>query len=139
MSTETLTFTLLSLFGWGVGAFFSKMATNRIGESSVFWDITGYVPIVVIYTFYAFKAKDIFGGDRMGIVYGLLAGAVGALGLIGFYTLMAKKDAAVATSITAMFPALTAVLSFIFLKEEVTPLKVIGIVLSCDALFLLAF
>jgi drug/metabolite transporter (DMT)-like permease len=58
--------------------------------------------------------------------------------LIGFDTLIAKKDAGVVTSITAMFPALTAVLSFIFLKEEVTPLKVVGIVLSCVAVFLLA-
>lgn len=138
MSFDTLFLALLSLVGWGVGAFFSKLATNRIGESSVFWDITGYVPIVIVYTLFAFKAKDIFGGDKMGVIYGLLAGAIGAVGLIAFYLLVAKKDAGVATSVTAMYPALTAILSFIFLGEKITVVKAVAIVLASASLFLLA-
>lgn len=129
----------LSLVGWGLGAFFSKMATNRIGEASVFWDLTGYIPLVIIYTLFAFKAKDIFGANKMGIMYGLIAGLTGAVGLISFYLLVSKKDAGIATSITAMYPALTAILSFIFLGEKITMLKAFGIILASGALFLLAF
>jgi transporter family protein len=139
MNIETFVLTLLSLLGWGFGAFFSKMATNRIGESSVFWDLIGYFPLVIIYTLFAFKAKDLFGGDKMGIMYGLIAGLTGAVGLISFYLLVSKRDAGVATSVTAMYPALTAILSFIFLGEKITILKAIGIVLASGALFLLAF
>ena len=129
----------LSLVGWGLGAFFSKMATNRIGEASVFWDLTGYIPLVIIYTLFAFKAKDIFGANKMGIMYGLIAGLTGAVGLISFYLLVSKKDAGIATSITAMYPALTALLSFIFLGEKITMIKAFGIILASGALFLLAF
>lgn len=138
MNGDTLFLATLSLFGWGLGAFFSKLATNRMGEGSVFWDIIGYVPIVILFSLSAFKAKEIFGGDKMGIVYGLLAGGVGAVGLIAFYLLIAKKDAGVATSVTAMYPALTAILSFIFLGEQLTLTKGIAIVLASAALFLLA-
>lgn len=138
MNADTVFLAALSLFGWGLGAFFSKLATNRIGESSVFWDIIGYVPIVILFSLSAFKAKDIFGGDKMGVVYGLLAGGIGAIGLIAFYLLIAKKDAGVATSVTAMYPALTAVLSFIFLGEQITITKAIAIVLASASLFLLA-
>lgn len=139
MNTETIILMILSLMGWGFGAFFSKMATNRIGEASVFWDLTGYIPLVIIYTLFAFKAKDIFGASKIGIMYGLIAGLTGAVGLIAFYLLVAKKDAGIATSITAMYPALTALLSFIFLGEKITILKAVGIVLASGALFLLAF
>lgn len=138
MNGDTIFLATLSLFGWGLGAFFSKLATNRMGESSVFWDIIGYVPIVVLYSLFAFKAKEIFNGDKMGIIYGLLAGGIGAVGLIAFYLLIAKKDAGVATSVTAMYPALTAVLSFIFLGEQLTITKAIAIVLASASLFLLA-
>lgn len=139
MNTETIILMFLSLVGWGLGAFFSKMATNRIGEASVFWDLTGYIPLVIIYTLFAFKAKDIFGANKMGIMYGLIAGLTGAVGLISFYLLVSKKDAGIATSITAMYPALTAILSFIFLGEKITMMKAFGIILASGALFLLAF
>jgi transporter family protein len=139
MNTETIILMFLSLVGWGLGAFFSKMATNRIGEASVFWDLTGYIPLVIIYTLFAFKAKDIFGANKMGIMYGLIAGLTGAVGLISFYLLVSKKDAGIATSITAMYPALTAILSFIFLGEKITMIKAFGIILASGALFLLAF
>ncbi len=139
MNTETIVLTILSLFGWGLGAFFSKLATNRIGESSVFWDLIGYIPLVLVYTFIAFKAKDIFGTDKNGVLFGLLAGLAGGVGLISFYLLVTKKDAGVATAVTAMYPALTAILSFIFLGEKITQLKIVGILLACAALFLLAF
>ena len=138
MNSEAIILTVLSLFGWGFGAFFSKMATNHIGKTSVFWDLIGYFPIIIIYSIISFKAKDIFGGNRVGVVYGLLAGIVGAIGLISFYLLVSKRDAGVATSVTAMYPALTAILSFIFLGEEITFIKVIGIILASGALFLLA-
>jgi len=138
MNSETIVLAILSLFGWGFGAFFSKMATNRIGESSVFWDLMGYFPLVIMYTLIAFKSKDIIGADKLGVFYGLVAGLSGAVGLIAFYLLISKRDAGVATSVTAMYPALTAILSFIFLGEKLTLIKAVGIVLASGALFLLA-
>jgi predicted MFS family arabinose efflux permease len=43
----------IALFSWGIGSFIGKIATNRIGEKAVFWDILGYVPGVIIYCLFA--------------------------------------------------------------------------------------
>ena len=40
--------------------------------------------------------------------------------------------------LTALYPALTAVLAFIFLKESVTPTKIAGIIFSLVAIYLLS-
>jgi len=138
MPSTTFVLALLSLLGWGIGAFFSKLATNRIGERSVLWDMIGYVPAIIIYYFLTFKTKDVFSGDKLGFVFALLAGAIGSVGLIAFYLLISKRDAGLATAVTAMYPVLTAILSFIFLGEKITVLKTIGISLATIALFLLA-
>lgn len=138
MNTETIVLAAVSMLGWGVGAFFSKLATNHIGEKSVFWDMVGYVPFVILYCFFTFRSKAIFSSDKMGIIYALIAGAVGSVGIIAFYLLIAKKDAGIATAVTALYPAVTAILSFVFLGEKLTLLKGIGITLASVALFLLA-
>ncbi len=138
MNTETIVLAGLSMLGWGVGAFFSKLATNHIGERSVFWDMVGYVPFVILYCVLTLKPKSFVEHDKMGVLFALLAGAIGSVGIIAFYLLVAKKDAGIATAVTALYPAVTAILSFIFLGEKLTFLKGFGIILASVALFLLA-
>lgn len=138
MDIITFSMALLSLVGWGVGSFFSKLAANRIGEQSIFWDLAGYVPGAIIYCLFAFRIKDLLVGDRMGIIYGLLAGFIGSIGIIGFYFVMTRKDASAAVPLTALYPALTAILAFIFLKEQLTAMRVIGILLATAAVVLLS-
>lgn len=138
MDIKAFGLALVVILSWGVGAFFGKMATLRIGEKSVFWDIVGYAPAIIIYCLLTFKIKDIFSLDKIGIFWAILAGAIGSVGLIGFYILLTKKDASTAVPLTAIFPALTAILAFIFLKEHITLTKGLGIVLSAIALFLLS-
>ncbi len=84
MNADTVFLATLSLFGWGVGAFFSKPATNRMGEGIVFWNIIVYVPIIMSFSLSAFKEKDILSGDIISVIYGPLAGGIGATGLIAF-------------------------------------------------------
>lgn len=139
MDLQTFLFALLSLFGWGVGAFFSKLAANRIGEQSIFWDLVGYVPGALLYCLFAYRVKDLIIGDRLGILYGLLAGLIGSAGIIGFYFVITRKDASAAVPLTALYPALTALLAFLFLHEHLTPFRIAGIVLATVAVFLLSF
>ncbi len=138
MDTTTLFLAVLSLFGWGVGSFISKIATNTLGEKAVFWDLIGYFPAIVLYSLFIFRAKDIFSADRPGIFYALLAGALGSVGVVCFYLLLTKKDASSAVPLTALYPALTAILAIIFLRESLTWIKAVGILLSAIALVLLS-
>ena len=138
MDIKTFGLSLLILISWGVGTFIAKLATNRIGEKSVFWDLFGYAPAIIIYSFFTFKFKDVFGVDKLGIVLAILAGAIGSFGLVGLYILLTRKDASTAVPLTALYPTLTAILAIIFLKEQVTIIKLLGIALSAVALFLLS-
>ena len=138
MDKPTFLLALLSLLGWGVGAFLAKLAADRIGEKSVLWDMLGYVPAILIYSFVFFKVKDLLAGERIGILLAFLSGAVGSLGAVAFYILLTKKDASTAVPLTALYPALTALLAFIFLGESLTPLKIAGIAMAAVALYALS-
>jgi transporter family protein len=73
------------------------------------------------------------------MLIGFLAGIVSSVGLISFYALLTKKDASLVVPLTALYPALTAILAIIFLKEPLTILKALGVVLSVVAIALLSF
>lgn len=127
----------MTFISWGLSFFISKMATNKIGEKSVFWDMIGYFPTVIIYSLIVFKARVLVTGDKTGIILGILSGFIGAFGLIGFYILLTKKEASTIVPLTALYPILTAVLAFIYLKESLTVAKIIGIILALAAIYLL--
>lgn len=120
-----------------MGTFFGKLATNRIGEKAVFWDILAYALGVIIYCFVAFKSSELFNVEKSGMIWGILAGLFGAIGLVGFYILLAKNEASTIIPMTALYPALAVVLGIIVLHEGVTLTKVIGIILSLVAIYLL--
>jgi len=120
-----------------LGTFFGKLATNRIGEKAVFWDILAYALGVIIYCFVAFKSSELFNVEKSGMIWGILAGLFGAIGLVGFYILLAKNEASTIIPMTALYPALAVVLGIIVLHEGVTLTKVIGIILSLVAIYLL--
>jgi transporter family protein len=138
MDKFTLITALISLVGWGVGSFIAKLATNRIGEKAMFWDLLGYTPAVLIFCLWYFSTRNLFSGDKVGMLLGFLAGFIGSFGVIFFYLLLTKKDASMVVPLTALYPALAAILAVIFLKEPLTWLKGLGIVLSAVALVLLS-
>lgn len=137
MDTTTVLYVVVTFVGWGLSAFLAKIATNRIGEHTVFWDLLGYVPGILVFCALAFKAKDIVVGDRMGIVLALVSGMIGSVATICFYYALTRRDASVAVPLTALYPALTAILAWIFLRESMTISKIAGIVLACVAIILL--
>jgi len=49
---------------WGIGSFIAKLAANKIGVQSVFWDVLGYAPAVIIYSLIVFKFKNLIQVDK---------------------------------------------------------------------------
>jgi transporter family protein len=129
---------LASMVSWAVGSLIAKLATNRIGEKAAMWDMVGYVPGVILFGLIVFRNQDIIHVDKWGLILAMLAGFIGSLGAIFFYVLISKKEASVAVPITALYPALAAILAFIFLREQITAVKVVGIVMSAAAMVLLS-
>ena len=84
MDGGTLGLAALTLLSWGVGSFVAKLATNRIGDQAVFWDLVGYAPVITLYCLVAFKAANLWVGDKGGVALALLAGVIGSLGMVCF-------------------------------------------------------
>lgn len=137
MDMTTYIYAIVTFVGWGLSAFLAKIATNKIGEHAVFWDLFGYVPGILLFCFLAFKVKDLMVGDKAGIAIALLSGIIGSIATICFYYALTRRDASIAVPLTALYPALTAILAFIFLRESLTVTKIMGIVFACVAIILL--
>lgn len=138
MDSVALLVVIGTFVSWGVGALIAKFAANRIGTQSVFWELVGYVPAILIFSLTVFRLRNLVGGDRVGIGLAMAAGAIGSLGAVGFYFLLTRAEVSTIAPLTALYPALTAVLAFIFLRESITPVKAFGIVLSLVAIYLLS-
>ena len=136
-----LTTVLLVIFvftAWGFDAFFSKLAANRIASPSSLWYAVGFAPTIITYSLLRFGLRTLAQGNRLGIGLGFLAGALGAVGIIGFHILLSRSSASTIVPMTGLYPALTAVLAIIFLRESVSVTKVLGIALSLVAVYLLS-
>ena len=136
-----LTSILLVIFvfaSWGLDAFCAKLAANRIGAQSSFWYALAFAPPILLYGLIAYGLRGLNLASRSGIALGLLSGALGGIGMIGFHLLISRTAASTAVPLTGLYPALTAVLAILFLREGVTWPKVLGIALSMVAVYLLS-
>ncbi len=138
MDLKTFFIVIGSFLSWGIGAFFSKLATNKIGQKAVFFDMIIYAPVVILYSLMVFKFKNLVHSDKSGILFGVLAGLIGSFGLVGFYHLLAKDEVSTILPLVALYPAVTIILAVIFLHETMTLTKGIGILFSLVAIYLLA-
>lgn len=138
MSTDTPFLLILALLGWGVGSFLSKIAADRIGGIAVFWDMVGYTVVTIIYAIMAYKPAAFAVTDSTGVAMAALSGIIGAAGAVAFYLLMVQKDASVVAPLTAVYPAVTAILAFLFLRESVSSVKILGILFAVASVYFLS-
>lgn len=87
MDLKTFLVVIGIFVSWGVGPFLAKLAATRIGTKSVFFDILGAVPVLIITSLLVSKLKNLLQADKTGIGLAWLAGAIGSLGAIGAYFL----------------------------------------------------
>lgn len=138
MNLKTFLIIIITLVSWGVGSFIAKLAANRINTQSAFWDVLGYAIAIIVYSLAVFKFSNLIRGDKVGVTLAFLSGLVGSFGLIGFYWLMSHKGASITAPLTSLWPALTVILAILFLHESVNTTKLLGIILSLVAIYLLS-
>lgn len=122
---------------WGLSSFVEKLAANRIGAEGVFWHAMAYALVVAIYSLLIFKLGPLMHSTPSGTGLALLGGALSAFGIVGSYLLLTRGEASRIIPLTALYPALSAVLAILFLHESKDPLKLLGIALSLVSIFLL--
>lgn len=122
---------LLVLF-WGVWGAFSSLPTSRYGYPDamvyVIWAFTMLIP-----AFFALRGKR-FDRRRIAAVYGLVVGLTGAGGQLLLFKALTLGPAYVIFPIVALSPAITVLMALVALKERLTRLTAVGVVLALVAI-----
>lgn len=128
MSTGLLIF--ISILGWGLWGVFDKFAVRTLHPTSVMFatEIINLAFFPIYYTIWKKAAPDQVWVFRD--LCWVFASYIGCLAASLSYT-FAIRDAEVSKVIglTSAYPAMTLVLAVVFLREEITVQKVVGIAL----------
>jgi bacterial/archaeal transporter family protein len=130
-------FIVASIIGWGVGSFLYKYANaalNPLMVSSI--ALLLYVVMMpVIWLTVRFDHTV----NTAGLIYAIIGSLFMCIGTLGFsYALKSGGSAGITTMLCALYPALTLILSMIFLGEALSIKKGIGIALALISFALLS-
>lgn len=133
---------VLSLFTillWGLWGFFGKIALSKgMSPLSIFGAeaFLGFLCAVCL-TVACLVRKQLNPWELPWNLFGLLSGAGLAIGLLLYYLALTSGRATVVVPLTALYPAVAVILSYIFLKERPDTTQWVGIALSIVAVLLI--
>jgi len=122
--------------GWGVWGIAAKLAIKQIGLQLLVWVQLANLALIPLY-FIMFKELLPLRLDAAGIGWALLAGALGALGTVSLYLTLGAAPASVVIPLSSLYPIVTVVLAYIFLQEELSPMRLLGVGCALAAVWLL--
>lgn len=133
MNTDnrTLLFSFLTILMWGLWGFFGKLALERkMAPTTIFVAETLISALIAVPLFliivYSQNARPLQSTLN---VYGLLSGAVLALGLLFYYLALEEARVSVVVPLTATYPVVAALLSYAFLGERPSLAQWVGVLL----------
>jgi transporter family protein len=113
-----LGFSLLALGLWGVWGFLGKVASQHLPSQQVYLlAISGHLVVAGYLWVGGLGAAS---WQPWGVGAALGAGLAMAVGLLCFFEALARGPATVVVPLTALYPAVTVVLSRVFLQEALT-------------------
>jgi bacterial/archaeal transporter family protein len=126
----------ITLVCWGVVGLLQKLSTNYISaESSLIWLVVGFLLLEPLF----YPGKALFGYSGWNLTWGLLSGALNALGAWAlFAALKSGGKASIVAPLTALYPLVVVVLVPFVLHESITRLQVGGIVCTLIAVVCLS-
>ncbi len=135
---QTFFFVAMVFLGWGISVFFDKLSANRLGTKGSVVYLFSLLPSIVVLLFFTFWGYKIYSLDRMGIVWVTIASVLNIIAVFFYYLVFTKTTASWAVVVTALYPVLTVILANVFLHEELTATRIIGIILAIVALIFLS-
>lgn len=131
-----LGFSLLALGLWGVWGFLGKVAAQNLPAPAVYLlTISGHLVVVA---FILVEGLGPVSWQPWGVGAALGSGIAMAVALLFFLKALARGPALVVVPLTALYPAVTVMLSWIFLREALTLRHLIGLALALAAVWLLS-
>lgn len=134
--TAWLPSALLALFSFGLWGLFTKLAVVHINAKSALIYQTLGVALISIYLFSTmhFKAET----DFRGFFYAILTGIAYAIGCWFYFIAASKGKIVTVVTLTALYPLVTILLAFVFLKEAVSTKQWLGIVFAFISIMLMS-
>lgn len=133
---QWLTPALLALFSFGLWGLFSKLALAHIDSKSALIFQTAGVLIVGLITLSMLNFKP--STDIKGLGFGLLTGLAYGIGCL-FYLIAADKGKIITVvTLTALYPLITILLSYLLLQETINLKQMIGILFALAAIYLMS-
>jgi transporter family protein len=134
--SDAYVFAFLALGTWGLWGLFSKLATEHIRPSSaLLYEIIGSL-IVTLCVAAALRFR--IDAEPRGILFAVLTGVCVTAGSLFFLIALSRGNAPAVTVITALYPAVTLLLLFFFLREPITLKQGIAMALALAAMILFA-
>jgi len=131
-----LALSLASLGLWGLWGVFSKVATQQMGPQVAYLlGIFGYLPVFAILLY---ETGGQIPWHPWGWAAALAAGMSTGFALFFFFRALHYGAASVVVPLTSLYPGVTVLLSWLFLKESVTPRHLTGLILAIVAVWLLS-
>ncbi len=131
-----LTYALLCIIAWGTWGFVTKLGADKIAPGPLqILATVGTFPLALL-AFLQLRMR--LEKDALGITYGILNGVLSTVGLLAFYVAASKGKVSVVGPVTSLFPLLTVVLAFIFLRERLNRTQILGVLFSLVAIVILS-
>jgi transporter family protein len=138
MRADVVGLAAATIVAWGTWGVFSKLAIERIDQQVMVWGSLIVVPAIILIYLGATGELAPLQMHTSGITFAALGGVGAALGTVCFYLLLARERASLAVPLTSLYPALTVILSVLFLKEQLNGVHILGILFALAAVALLS-
>lgn len=123
-----LIYTLLAMFTWGIWAFLPKLSVKYINPKSaiVYEAIGGLLIGLIALLLIGFKVEK----EPHGMLFAFLTGVTAIGGGLFFLYAVNQGKATVVIALTALYPLIGILLTFLFLHETITLKQGIGMALA---------
>lgn len=124
---------------WGLNPIFEKFALNGATPFAMITIRFAFTTVcLLIITFTTSRVDQLLEIDRSTLFWILISGLSGGLiGLFIFFVALKQGEASRIVPIVASFPMFTAFYAYVFLKENIGPVRLLGIVFVVTGLVLI--
>ena len=138
MKTSVLFAALAVMVFWGFWGFIHKLCLNQIGiKATLLWSFSA-----ALICYLLIIATLLYRGTtyRLGLYSSLavIASLLGTAALLLFMFVLAREKGSIIIPLTALYPAITVILLYLFAGEKLSVSKLVGVILAVIAAFLLA-
>lgn len=121
-------FSVLVVCFWGIWAAYSAYPATQYGMPDemiyIVWSVSMIIPTIMA------LRKDKFDFSLKALKYGLISGLTATGGQLLLFKALTMGPAYIVFPITSLQPAITVLLAVIFLKEKLSKLAVVGLILA---------